>query len=222
MQAGLKNIVLVDDHVIIRNGLKELIEKLGNYTVSHQFDNGRPLIEAWPLSPKPDLIVLDLHMPGMSGEQAVEALKEKQNEIPVLILTLQEDEATIVRLFRSGVRGYLKKNCSSAELKDALEEIFRKGYYHNEFLAYSLQTETIEIKKTEQEQIADQLSAREREFLKLVCDEKEYTYEQMADLMAVHRRTVDGYRESIFQKFNIRSKTGLVLFVLKYRLMDLL
>jgi DNA-binding NarL/FixJ family response regulator len=107
-------------------------------------------------------------------------------------------------------------------MKDALSELSRTGYYHNDFLAYSLKHETAPKKKSEQELILEQLTDREREFLKLVCHEAEYTYDQIAGLMNVQHRTVDSYRESIFQKFSIKSKTGLVLFVLKHHLMDVL
>ncbi|MCW3086430.1 MAG: hypothetical protein JWP12_3796 [Bacteroidetes bacterium] len=217
-----KNIVLVDDHVIIRNGLKELIEKIGPYKISAQFDNGISLLEALPLKPLPDLIIMDLSMPEMNGDRVMELLVEKQIKIPVLILTLNENEELIIKLFRLGVRGYLQKNCTANVLKEALLEIFEKGYYHNEFLTYSLQTNQAAAKKSEREIVLEQFSPREKEFLKLVCNEKEYTYEQIADKMTVHPRTVDGYRESVFEKFGIKSKTGLVLFVLKHNLLELL
>ncbi len=93
-----------------------------------------------------------------------------------------------------------------------------QGYYHNEFLTYSLRANTYEKKRSEQEIALEKLSPKEKEFLKLVCDAKEYTYEQIADIMNVQHRTVDAYRESIFAKFGIKSKTGLVLFVLKHKL----
>lgn len=220
MPVEKKNIVLVDDHVIIRNGLKALIEKLGPYTVSQQFDNGQSMLDALPLNPKADLIIMDINMPGMNGDELMAQLNARGFKIPVLILTLNEDTSLVIKLFRMGVRGYLPKNCSADTMKRALEELFRSGYFHNEFLTYSLQTNTSTSKKTEQEKILEQLSAREKEFLKLVCHEAEYTYEQIADKMNVQHRTVDGYRESVFDKFEIKSKTGLVLFILRHKLLD--
>jgi DNA-binding NarL/FixJ family response regulator len=214
--------VLVDDHVIVRNGLKELIEKLGSYNVIKQFDNGLALLDALPIRPQPDLLILDVSMPHMNGDEVMEQLNARNFDIPVLILTLNQDESIVIKLFRLGARGYLPKNCDANTLRNALSEIARTGYYHNEFLAYSLRTNSATTKKTPQEEILEQLSTREREFLKLVCHEKEYTYEQVADKMSVQHRTVDGYREAIFQKFNIKSKTGLVLFILKHKLFDLL
>ncbi|MDF3027988.1 MAG: hypothetical protein K0S23_2295 [Fluviicola sp.] len=215
-----RNIVLIDDHVIVRNGLKELIEKLGPYSVSAQFDSGNAFLDALPGLQKPDLLIVDLNMPGMSGFDLVEKLKSSENEQTVLILTLDSDEQTIIRLFRNGVRGFLKKNCSAEVLKNALDSILTTGYYHNEFLALSLRTDAGAAQLSEKDKILAQLTEREREFLKWVCHEQEYTYDQIADKMQVSSRTVDGYREAIFDKFAIKSKTGLVLFVLKHQLFD--
>jgi len=103
-------------------------------------------------------------------------------------------------------------------LKNAIDTIIGGGYYHNEFLTLSLTKDATKPHQTEQEIILQNLTDREREFLMLVCDEKEFTYEQIADRMKVTARTVDGYRESLFDKWGIKSKTGLVLFVLKHDL----
>ncbi len=217
-----KNIILIDDHILIRNGLKELVEKLGQYRVSEQFGSGGEFLASISDTPDIDLVILDINMPGMGGVEVMEALNERGIKIPVLVLTVSDDEDVIIKLFRLGVRGYLMKNCEAAELKSALNEIFQTGYYHNEFLTYSLRTNLEADKKSEQEQILDQLTDNERDFLKLVCDKKEYTYDQIADIMNVQHRTVDGYREAIFEKFGIKSKAGLVLFVLWHKLFDYL
>jgi two-component system invasion response regulator UvrY len=217
-----KNIVLVDDHIIIRNGLKELIEKLGAYHVKDQFENGASFLESLTASEQPDLVILDISMPDMNGDVVLQLMVEKDIRIPTLILTLNDDDEMVIKLFRLGARGYLKKNCTASVLQEALQAIFQNGYYHNEFLTYSLQTNAKAVKKSERDLILEQLTAREKEFLKLVCDEKEYTYGQIADKMNVQPRTVDGYREAIFDKFGIKSKTGLVLFILKHKLSDFL
>jgi DNA-binding NarL/FixJ family response regulator len=206
----------------VRNGLKELIEKLGPYQIIREFDDGPGFIASLSAKPEPDLVIMDINMPGMNGEAVMQELHARQSQLPLLFLTLNEDENLVIRLFRLGARGYLRKNCSATALKAALAEIFERGYYHNEFLTLSLRSNEGSQKKNEQEVILEQLSGREREFLKLVCHEKEYTYEQIADRMKVQHRTVDGYREAIFSKFGIKSKTGLVLFILRHRLFDLL
>ncbi|XZF12392.1 response regulator transcription factor [Chitinophagaceae bacterium MMS25-I14] len=219
-QETVRDIILVDDHVVIRSGLKELVEKLGPYKISREYDNGRQLVQALPLHPLPDLIIMDISMPEMNGDEVMNILQEKELDYPVLILTLNHDEQRLVRLFRTGVRGYLEKNCTAATLREALEEIFRCGFYHNEMLSFALRV-IEKPQKTIRDKILDQLSARELEFIKLVCHEEEYTYEQIADLMHVVHRTVDGYRQSIFEKFGIKSKTGLVLFAIRNKLFEL-
>jgi two-component system invasion response regulator UvrY len=217
-----KSLVLVDDHIIVRNGLKELIEKLGPYKVVEEFDSAIAFSNALPFETQPDLILMDLNMPGMSGDELVEKLQKTDFKVPILILTLNSDESTIIRLFRNGVRGLLMKNCKALELKTAIETIVAGGYYHNEFLTLSLTTDAAKPEQSQQEIILQNLTDRERQFLLLVCDENEFTYEQIAVRMSVMARTVDGYRESIFDKWGIKSKTGLVLFVLKHDLLGYL
>lgn len=220
MKTPVKNIVLVDDHIIIRNGLKELIEKLGPYHITGEYDNGSDFVKALPLKPEPSLILMDLTMPIMDGDEVIAIMNERKIEIPVLILTLSQDEQKMIRLFRSGIRGYLHKNCTAAIMKEALESIFKTGYYHNELLVKALHAPDEKPKISVRTQVFEKLSKREQEFMRLVCHEDEYTYEQIADMMGVVPRTVDSYRESIFDKFSIKSKTGLVLFAIKNRLFD--
>jgi DNA-binding NarL/FixJ family response regulator len=217
-----KRIWMVDDHVLIRQSLKELIERFDVFSVEKQFDSGQEFLDACETAATPDLVILDLSMPGMSGEQVMQSMVIKQIDVPVLFLTLNEDEDQIIRLFRMGARGYLKKNCSADQLLQALKDITERGYFHNEFLSLSLRKNGSENRLSGPDKILAQLSPREKQFLALVCHEKEYTYEQIADIMSVTVRTVDGYRESLFDKFGIKSKTGLVLFVLRHKLFEAL
>lgn len=213
-------ITLVDDHTIVRNGLKTLIESMGQYTVNNEFDDGKALVTNLPLKKESDMLIMDIAMPKMDGKQTMKWLVENGYRFPVLILTLDTAEKSIIELYRLGVRGYIGKTCTAAELKKAIDDIMHTGYYHNELLTNALLQEDKETEEDRKNKILSKMTPREKEFLELVCDEKEYTYEQIADIMKVHRRTVDGYREGLFEKFNIKSKTGLVLFVLKYRLLD--
>lgn len=218
-----KSLVLIDDHVIVRSGLKSLIEKQGPYSVVAEFDCAEDFLADLADIPKIDLILLDLSMPGMGGEALVKELKKIQYDCPILILTLNNDENAIIRLFRTGVKGYLLKNCAPTILKKAIESVIDGGYHHNDFLTLSLTNDDSNNDKiSKEEQTVQKLTEREREFLKLVCNDQEFTYHQIADQMDVTFRTVDGYRESLFDKFGIKSKTGLVLFVLKNKLIDLL
>jgi len=219
MQVKEVSIILVDDHIIMRNGLRSLIEVLGNYKVVGQFDNGLQLINALPAMADPDIAIVDLNMPQMNGVEVVRWMRKYRPNIRVLILTLDSDERTIIELFKMGVRGYLSKDITAEVLKKALEDTIHSGYYHSELLQNALSTSA--QKKETFNVLLDELSDRELLFIKLVCDEREYTYDAIKDIMGVSRRTVDGYRESVFEKFDVRSKTGMVMFAIKHGLIKL-
>ncbi len=211
-------IILIEDHTIVRNALKALIERLGDYQIVHQYSNGKEFVKDLPLSFCPDLIIMDLNMPLMDGKATMQWLKKNKFNLPVLILTLETADKIIVDLFRLGIRGYLPKHCDAMVLKKAIDDVITTGYHHNELLAKAIMEKDQDKEKSERDIILERLTDREKLFLKLVCDEEEYTYDKIAEKMKVHRRSVDGFRESIFEKFNIKSKTGLVLFAIKYDL----
>lgn len=215
------SVCLLDDHVVIRKGLKQLIEQTGRYKVITEFDNGQDLMEALPFETEPDIIIADVEMPVMNGKEMMRSMKEQNYSYPTLILTLDTGEKTIIELFRLGVNGYLAKTCTPDILYKALDDIMTTGYYHNEFTIMALKADEGQQKLSERDKVLSQLTDREKVFMQLVCHPEEYTYEQMADLLNVHRRTIDNYRQAMFDKFNIKSKTGLVLFAIKYGLIDL-
>lgn len=209
------SIFLVDDHTVVRNGLKVLIEMIGNFKVTEEFNNGKELVNSLPFLAPPDLIILDLTMPIMDGPATVQWMKDHQQPFPILVLSLENEEPVILKLFKLGIRGYIEKNCTGIILKKAIEDIIQFGYYHSELLFKALRADE-KPKESAQDKIRQQLSARELEFLKLVCDEEEYTYKMIADKMKVHPSTVDGYRESLFFKLNVKTKSGLILFAFKH------
>ncbi len=215
------SIHLVDDHTVVRKSLKELVECLGDYKITGDFSSGKELITAIGSMPPPDLIILDIDMPGMNGIEVMQHFKEHDIKHPVLALTFDTTEDTIAQLFRLGIKGYLPKKCEPEELQKAIDEIINTGYFFTDLLLNAVANNDKE-ELTESERILAQLTPREKDFLKLVCDPSEYTYEQIADIMNVHRRTVDGYRAALFEKYEIKSKAGLILFAIKYDLIDAL
>ena len=215
------SIVLVEDHVIVRNGLKELIEHIGNYKVTAEFNNGKELTDNIE-TVNAAVVVMDFMMPEMNGAETMVWLKSREIDLPVLILTLDTSDKTIIELFKLGVRGYLLKTCTAATLKSALDSIIQTGYYHNDLLNNAIISNGAASPRYDMPNgIKNKFNDRELHFLELVCDTEEYTYEQIANIMNVHRRTVDGYRESLFEKLDIKSKSGLVLFAIKHRLVKI-
>lgn len=210
-------ICIIDDHAIVRHGLKELLSKMGNYKVIHEFDNGDRFLEALPLAPEPQLYILDYSMPDKNGIEVLQALEEKEQELKVLLLTQHFDEQIINAAYHHGARGFLHKNCTAHDLKFAIDNIIKIGYNNiTEILKRVRNYET----KGDAKQEGVVLSPREMEFLTLVCDERELTYEQMADIMKLSVKSIESYRATIFERYNIKSKVGLVLFSYKYRLTE--
>lgn len=210
-------ICLIDDHAIVRHGLKELLEKISNFEVIQEFDNGEDFLEALPLQPKPDMYILDYSMPNMNGIEVLQALEEKEEEYKVLLLTQHFDEQIINEAYHHGARGFMHKNCTAHDLKFAIDNIVKIGYNNvTEILKRIRNHQTDTTKKREE----ITLSQRELHFLKLVCDERELTYDQMADIMNLSVKSIESYRAALFDRYNIKSKVGLVLFSFKYKLTE--
>lgn len=208
---------LIDDHAIVRHGLKELLEKISNFEVIHEFDSGEEFLEALPLQPLPDMYILDYSMPSMNGLEVLQALEEKEEEYKVMLLTQHFDEQIINDAYHHGARGFLHKNCTAHDLKFAIENIVTIGYNNVTEILKRIRNHQSTDKENKEPIV---LSKRELDFLTLVCDERELTYEQMADIMNLSVKSIESYRAALFERFNIKSKVGLVLFSFKYKLTE--
>lgn len=208
-------VAIIDDHKIVRQGLKELLQKVGPYEVTCEFGSGLEFLEALPLEKNPDIFILDYSMPGMDGIGVLKALEEREGEHRVLLLTQHFDDNLIDEAYFHGARGFLNKNCTAQELKAAIDAIVRIGYDNITEILKRMRFYG-SLPKTETQKI--ELSSREMEFLTLVCDERELTYDQMAAAMRLSVKSVESYRSALFEKFGIKSKVGLVLFSYRNRL----
>jgi len=215
------NVALVDDHHLVRNGLVSTVNGLGGYHVTVEAGNGKELIDALDQSRLPAIAIVDLNMPVMDGYETIAWLRANAPAVLPLALTFDATEDAMVKAVRAGARGFLLKNTRPAILKNALDSLILTGYYYTDSTHDVLQRHPGMKTREERERdrVLGAITPREMEFLLLVCDEAEYTYEQMADRMGVHRRTVDNFRISLFEKFDIKSKTGLVLFALRWGLL---
>jgi DNA-binding NarL/FixJ family response regulator len=210
-------ICIIDDHAIVRHGLKELLSKMGNYKVLHEFENGDDFLAALPLTPVPDIYILDYSMPNKNGVEVLQDLENREEELKVLLLTQHFDEQIINTAYHHGARGFLHKNCTAHDLKFAIDNIIKIGYNNVSEILKRIRNYDLSGETKKQTVV---LNERELEFLRLVCDEQELTYEQMADSMNLSIKTIETYRAALFDRFNIKSKVGLVLFSFKYRLTE--
>jgi DNA-binding NarL/FixJ family response regulator len=209
----MAKVALVDDHVLLRKGLASLLEDL-DHEVVYQADNGKQLTEMLPTAPLPDVVLLDINMPIMDGYQTARWLKDNYPEVKVLALSMNDDEHAMIRMLKNGARGYVLKDCEPGELRTAIQALITKGYYHSEMvtarLIHSLSQMDEESSTTKQ---LLGLNDKEILFLKLACTEM--TYKEIADQMGLSPRTIDGYRDGLFEKLGIKSRVGLVLFAIK-------
>lgn len=211
--SSMATIVLVDDHVLLRKGLADLIRNLG-YTVLFEADNGDQFIQKLDTADIPDIVLLDINMPKKDGYETSLWIKHHHPDVKILALSMYDDENAIIRMLKNGARGYILKDSEPAELKAAIEALITKGYYYSEVVTGRLihSINHIDEPESNTKNILG-LNGREIEFLKLAASEM--TYKEIADQMNLSPRTIDGYRDALFEKLNLKSRVGLVLFAIK-------
>jgi two-component system invasion response regulator UvrY len=210
-------IAIVDDHELMAKALSGLVQKYDDYDVLYEVFGGKELIHRIKLNMVPDIVLLDINMPEMDGYETALWLKNNYPEIKILALSMNDKEESIVKMLRNGAGGYLLKGCKPHELKQALDSIVQKGFYYTEYITSKL------IKSLNPETFQNPLDLlglndRETQFIKLSCSD--LTYAEIADKMCVSPRTVDGYRESVFQKMNVKSRVGMVLEAIRLKIFE--
>ena len=208
------SVALVDDHVLLRNGLANLIRSFGEYSVLFEAGNGNDFIRQLKPRTLPDIVLLDINMPDMDGYETALWTKRHYPEIRILALSMYDTDNSIIRMLKNGVKGYILKDSDPAELKMALESVIHKGFYYSEMVTGKL-IHTINTLDVPDHHIRHvfTLNERELEFLKLACTE--CTYKAIAEQMYLSPRTIDGYRDTLFEKLNVKTRVGLVLYAIR-------
>ncbi len=201
-----KTIIIVDDHTLFAQSLQGLLNSFQEYEVINVLKHGQELVDYFNANKKrPDILLLDIRMPVMDGVATMAWLKENYPEQKTLALTMEHDEEIIIKMIRMGCRGYLLKDIEPDEFLYALESVATSGYYFSEEIE-----EVLDHPATKR---YGDLSSREMEFLNYACSEK--TYKEVAEEMNLSPKTIDGYRESLFSKLQVKSRVGMVLFAVK-------
>ena len=212
-------LAVVDDHKLFRDGLTELINGFSEYRVIIEADNGVDFIQQLNTKGLPDIVLLDINMKEMDGFQTAEWLNEHHPGIKILVLSMYENENAIIRMIKAGAKGYVLKDIRKKELEQALSSLVHKGYYYTDLVTGKL----IHILNTFDDakhgpSLKDiiSLTPKETEFLKLACTE--LTYKEIAEKMCLSIHTIDGYRDALFEKLDVKSRIGLVLYAFKNKI----
>lgn len=206
-------IALVDDHVLLRNGLTSLINSFDGYEVCFEADNGKHFITLLEKYPQPEIVLLDITMPEMNGFQTADWIRENLPGTKILVLSMMDNEETIITMLKKGAGGYILKDSKPNVFKQALDDIRDKGFFMNDLVSNKMLNYVMGGNEKGSQGIISGLSEKEITFLNWVCTEK--TYKEIAAEMNLSSRTVEGYRDNLFQKLGVMSRTGLVLFTIK-------
>lgn len=211
-------VAIADDHKIFRKGVILSLRQYNNIKFVLEADNGEELIKGLEAA-APDIILMDLKMPVKDGIETTKHVNKYFPEIRVIILTMYEDERFVGHLMDSGANGYLLKSTDPAEIKKAISDVMRTGFYLNNFVNRIL------IKKNYAKQKFNPslnseivVSEREKEVLNLVC--MEYTAQEIALKMDISARTVEAIKDRLMERFGVKNSVGLVFYAMKNSLID--
>ncbi len=209
-------LAIADDHQLFLKSLSLLISSFQSFAIVAEALNGKDLLDKIKALPQqPDIILLDVTMPVMGGIETAQHLLDYYPAIKVVALSMKDDDKTIISMLKAGACAYLLKDIHPDELEKALLEIAGKGYYNADNL--NIHYRRILIQQSAEKPL--KLSEKEGIFLHLACSD--LTYKQIAAKMYLSERTIDGYREALFEKLSVQSRTGMALEAIRRNLVSL-
>lgn len=213
------SVVIVDDHLLFAQSLQGLVNAFSEFEVLYHVKNGNELIHKLKESENiPDIILLDMNMPVMNGYETMQWIKENRPDTNVLVLSMDDEEQSIIKMLRLGAKGYLLKDIHPEILRKALNEVITNGIYYSERVATTLLNSITGEKEKNQKHKKAMLKDSEIRFLELACTD--LTYKEIAQVMCLSPKTIDGYRETLFKYFKVKNRVGLVLYALKNKLIE--
>jgi DNA-binding NarL/FixJ family response regulator len=216
-------LALADDQVLFRQGIAAIISGEAGLALVMEADNGNDfLANLKKMELLPDILLMDMEMPGMDGMELNEALHQQYPSIKVIVLSVHDSERLMARMIQAGACGYLFKNCNKEELINAIRNVFNNGFYITPTVLKAIQSPAANAKGTltNLQSIPIDLSQREREVLCLICEE--YSNAEIAEKLFISVRTVDGHRNNLLAKTGCHNTAGLVLFAVKHRVFKVL
>jgi two-component system response regulator NreC len=207
-------VIVVDDHAVVRSGLRLLLEQEPDIEVIGEAENGRRAVfEA--IEAKPDVVLLDVVMPEQGGIESIQPLLDAVQGVKVLVLSMQDDPSYVREAFAAGASGYVLKEAADAELVDAVRQVAGGGsYVHPALGARLIAAEAEERRRAEE----DPLSEREREILRLLA--LGHTNQEIAQMLYISVRTAEAHRAHIMRKLRLSTRAELVRYALQHGLLE--
>ena len=218
MEQETINVAIADDHKIFRKGVILSMRPYTNIRFVMEAENGEDLLQKIPES-NPDVVLCDLKMPIKDGIDATKLITKNFPHIRVIILTMYEDERFVGHLMDCGAAGYLLKSTEPAEIKRAVMDVVKTGFYLNPFVNKVLIRKNYSKQKFNPSLTSEVvLSEREKEVLTLVC--MEFTATEIAQKMDISARTVEAIKDRLMERFGVKNSVGLVFYAMKNQLID--
>lgn len=211
-------LLLVDDHDIVRDGIKSLLEDEVGFVITAEASNGKEALEACR-EHSIDLVIMDINMPEMDGIDATRQIQEQFPEIKVLALTMMDEDEHIRDMIEAGASGYILKSSGKEELVEAITTILDDRHYFSEDTARSVMMDLVKSSREKEDSDPAQLTDREIEVLELIV--KQNTNQQIADQLYISIRTVDAHRRNLLQKTGAKNTAGLVTYAIKHNIVDI-
>jgi DNA-binding NarL/FixJ family response regulator len=203
----MTTVSLIDDHAIFCDSLSSLINDFDGFRVGWCANDGAGAIQLLQQTENiPDIVLLDIIMPGISGIQVAKWIFENRREIKVMALTMEEDDNSVVQMLQYGIKGYLLKSVGSEELLNALQQVVKYGYYYTPIITGNIHKQ---IERKISNGPAPELGPREKELLNHLCTD--LSYSEISKKMFLSESTVDTYRAKLFEKFDVKNRIGLIL-----------
>lgn len=208
-------VLLADDHSVVRDGLRRLVEGAGDMEVVAEAADGREAIRK-ARETAPDVAVVDISMPGLDGLEVISQLLSGNPKVPVLVLTMHEEEQYVVRAIGAGAMGYITKRSAAEQLLQAIRKVFAGGRYLSESASEALAARL--AKGTMDRSALDTLSTREIQVLRGLAMGK--SNREIAETYAISTKTVDTYRSRLLKKLNLRNNAELTRFAIQNRVVE--
>jgi DNA-binding NarL/FixJ family response regulator len=212
-------VVLADDHTIVRQGLRCLLSQVDGIEVVGEVENGHQLLQV-VAKLKPDVIILDLSMPIMEGQQATELLKKEYPQVKILVLTMHTNEEFIYNMFKLGISGYLVKKATAEEIITAIKAVHQNETYISPTISHKFVQEYLRgSRSSPQPAFPDKLTFRERQILKLIAEG--WASSKIAEHLHISVRTVETHRNNIMQKLKLHKVADLVKYAIRRNLVQI-